>query len=71
MSFIWERWMIKFKPYNSKNGFIAWFRIKPQQNPDTVMQNFLMGRGEFSAEAAISFDKKLARDRELKMMGAM
>ena len=46
-------------------------RFRSGEDPDVRMENFLMGRGEFSAEAQIRFEKDLVRDIELKMMGAM
>ena len=46
-------------------------RFKRGQDPDLLMEQFLRAQGEFSAEASIQFDRQLARDRELHMIGAM
>jgi len=44
-------------------------RFKYGEDPDLRMENFLRGRGEFSAEAAINFERQLSRDRELRLSG--
>jgi len=46
-------------------------RFRYGEDPDLRMERFLRGWGEFSAEAEISFQKQLARNRELKMLGCV
>jgi hypothetical protein len=48
---------------------MAFFRFKPQENPDIRMEQFLRGRGEFSVFTDMAFERRMKRDREIKELG--
>jgi len=60
--YVGER-MSTFRP-SLKTGHI--FYIPPKKPSDALLVDYLNGRGEFSVQADISFERRLERNEELR-----